>query len=268
MLETVFTARQVREQRFYEEYSRRTTTLDVCFDPLTASQKRPWNSYWQLLDQVRQQFQTPTQKLLDFGCGSGEYAVLYGAIGYEVCGFDICPNNIALAQERARKYHLEERTHFAVGAAETLDYPADTFDVIVGVDILHHVDIAKALSECLRVLKKGGMAFFHEPVRVPVFDYLRETRLALAFAPKTVSYESHLTEDERKLDDRDLQLLKEADADYAAQRFLFTSRLRRLLPAGQLRLEKLDQRLFQRFPALQRFGGVMIAALHKKGSRE
>ena len=110
---------------------------------------------------MRQHFRSADQKLLDFGCGKGEYSVLLSKSGYEVFGFDISPNNIAIARRLAGKYEASERTHFQVGVAERLDYPADYFDVIIGTDILHHVEISQALSECSRVLKKGGIAIFH-----------------------------------------------------------------------------------------------------------
>lgn len=265
MVESVFTERQYREQQFYQEYSKRNSSLDVCFDPVTSKERRPWNSYWHVIGLAQQHFTTPGQRLLDFGCGSGEYSVLYAKIGYEVHGFDISPNNVALARARAEKYGLTEQTHFAVSAAETLDFPADYFDVIVGVDILHHVDINRAMSECFRVLKKGGIAIFHEPVRAPIFDYLRETRVGLGLVPKTVSVDNHLTEDERKLDRNDLKILKQTDPNMSAQRFLLTSRWRRFMKSanGQHRLEKLDQRLFQMLPFMKRFGGVMVATLRK-----
>ena len=173
-------------------------------------------------------------------------------------GFDICPNNIANAQKCAAKYNLAERTHFAVGVAETLNYPSDYFDVIVGVDILHHVDINRAISECFRVLKKGGIAIFHEPIRVPVFEFWRESKLGLALVPKTASLDRHLTEDERKLDDNDLNILNQADPRLRMQRFLLSSRLGRFIPNGKTVLEKLDQQLFNLLPALSAVDNVAM----------
>src|SRR5205814_8679982 len=106
---------------------------------------------------------------------------------------------------------MAERTHFSISVAEKLDYPADYFDMVVGTDILHHVDISQAVAECSRVLKKGGLAIFHEPVRAPVFDVLRETRFGRWLVPKEVSLERHLTHDERKLSPDDLKTIRSLD---------------------------------------------------------
>lgn len=207
-MQTVLSKRQKRELQFYEEFSKIDEPSQVCFDRLSAPHAKPWNSYQRLIDIAKQNFSAADQKLLDFGCDKGEYSLLFAKIGYEVFGFDLSPNNIAIAQRLARKYDLAERTHFRVSVAEKLDYPADYFDVIVGTDILHHVEIRQALRECSRVLKQGGVAIFHEPVRVPVFDDLRESSFGKWLVPKAASLEHHITEDERKLTADDLEFIE------------------------------------------------------------
>src|SRR2546430_16748013 len=93
-----------------------------------------------------------------------------GLRSVEVFGFDISPNNIAVAKRLAEKYGFEERTHFTLGVAEECAYPSDSFDLVTGIDILHHVDIPRAVRECLRVLKRGGGAVFKGPNEGPRFD--------------------------------------------------------------------------------------------------
>ena len=100
-------------------------------------------------------------------------SVLFAKQGFDVHGFDISPQNVARATALAQRYGLSERAHFSVQAAEHLTYPNDCFDVVVGLDILHHVEIGTTIRECLRVLKPGGNAVFHEPVEAMVFDRLR-----------------------------------------------------------------------------------------------
>src|SRR5262249_39806336 len=146
-------------------------------------------------------------------------------LGYEVFGFDIAPNNIVVAKRLAKKYGFEERTHFIVGVAEECAYPSDSFDLVTGIDILHHVEIPQAVRECLRVLKRGGVAIFQEPIEAPVFDRLRNTRLGKWLVPKTPSYERHITEDEKKLVADDLETIRALCRDLSMRRFRFFSRL-------------------------------------------
>lgn len=262
---TALSERQRRELEFYQEFSKLNDPSGIPFDWISCPEAKPWNSYRRAIDIVRQNFRSPDQKLLDFGCGKGEFSVLLSKMGYEVFAFDICSNNIEVGKRLASKYEMAERTHFQVGLAEKLDYPADYFDVIMGTDILHHVEISHALAECSRVLKKGGIAIFHEPVRVPVFDTLRETQFGRWLVPKEVSLEHHVTEDERKLSANDLKLIRSSGLDCSVQQFLFLSRLERFISVLGMPafLEKLDFYLLKAVPLLRRFGGIVLIVLVK-----
>lgn len=261
------TQRQIRELEFYEEFSERNASAEVCFDAIAGKETRPWNSYWRLAEIARQQFKSGNQKLLDFGCGTGESSVVFARIGYEVFGFDLSPNNISIAGRLAQKYGMTGRTHFSVSVAEKLDYPTGTFDLVVGTDILHHVDIERALEETFRVLKTGGLAIFHEPIRSPVFDRLRETAFGKWLIPRKASLDHHITEDERKLAQADLQIIKAFDPDFTMQRFLMFSRLDRFIRSPNSKspsfLEKLDFKLFKIFPFLKIYGGIAVIVLRK-----
>ena len=262
---TGLSERQNRELEFYEEFSKLNEPAGVCFDWVSDGKTKPQTSYQRVLDLARENFRAADQRLLDFGCGNGEYSLLFSRIGYEVFGFDLSPNNIEIAKRLACKYELDERTHFQVSVAEKLDYPADYFDVIIGTDILHHVEINQALLECTRVLKKGGVAIFHEPVRVPVFDALRETRFGTWLVPKEVSLEHHVTHDEKKLTSDDLEFVKGIGLDSSIQRYLLLSRFERFIRIAKASafLDAFDAYLFKLFPFLKQFGGIVVIVLRK-----
>jgi 2-polyprenyl-3-methyl-5-hydroxy-6-metoxy-1,4-benzoquinol methylase len=238
---------------------------EAFFASIAGEETRPWNSYWQVVEIAKQNFRSEDQKLLDFGCGKGELSLVLSKVGYEVFGFDLSPNNIAIAKRLATEYKITERTHFQVCVAEKLDYPTDYFDVLVGADILHHVEITQAVSECSRVLKKGGVAIFHEPVRVPIFDIVRESKVGRWLVPKEASLERQVTQDERKLTITDIEVIKRIGVNSSTQRFLLFSRLDRFITIskGSSFLEQVDFYLFKMFPVLNRFGGVAIIVLRK-----
>jgi 2-polyprenyl-3-methyl-5-hydroxy-6-metoxy-1,4-benzoquinol methylase len=268
MSDMQLTERQRRELEFYNEFSKRNEPLEVNFDVITGKETRPWNSYWRVFEIVKQNFSSEGQRLLDFGCGAGTNSLIFAKIGYEVFGFDLSPSNVSIAERLADKYGVAERSHFSVGAAESLDYEDDFFDVIVGIDILHHVNISQALTECSRVLKRGGLAIFHEPVRTPVFDALRETRFGKWLVPQEVSLNRHVTHDERKLTPEDLQVVRSFDPDLSAERFLLFSRLDRFVrrPGSKepSRLERIDFRLFRLLPFLKAYAGIIVLVLRKR----
>jgi len=122
--------RQKRELEFYEQFSQRNISPIVSFASITGKKARPGNSYWHVISVVKQNFRSGNQKLLDFGCGKGDCSVIFSRIGYKVFGFDLSPNNVAIAKRLAQQYGVTERTHFQVGVAEELDYPSDFFEAI------------------------------------------------------------------------------------------------------------------------------------------
>jgi 2-polyprenyl-3-methyl-5-hydroxy-6-metoxy-1,4-benzoquinol methylase len=269
MPEISLTERQRREREYYEEYSTRTFPPEICFDPILGREKRPWNPYWFVCELVQNHFLSGEQKLLDFGSGTGEYSLLFAKIGYQVFGFDISPSNVSLAENLAQKYGLADKTHFSTSTAERLDYASEHFDVVVGIDILHHVDISRSVRECLRVLKPGGIAIFKEPVEVPVFDPLRNTKFGRWLVPKGKSYERHITEDERKLNTHDLDTIRELCPQLSMKRFRLFSRLKVFSKRvskgnGPSSIERFDEKVFKLFPFMQRYGGDIVITLTKQ----
>ncbi len=91
-------------------------------------------------------------QVLDVGCGTGNYMIaIESAIGCSCWGIEPSEKMLAKAQERARS------VHFKMGKAEQLDYPAEFFDLVFSVDVIHHVSDRPAyFREAHRVLKKGG----------------------------------------------------------------------------------------------------------------
>ena len=268
MSAVTLTGRQSREREYYEQYSALNRPERVNFDIVAGVERRPWNPYWFMCQSVASTFGSGEQKLLDFGCGPGVYSVLFAKVGFQVFGVDISPQNVTIAEKLAERYGFSDRTCFMTGIGEQLPYTDETFDVIVGVDILHHVDIARSIRECLRVLKPGGHAYFKEPVEVRLFDRLRNTSICQRFVPKAASLERHITEDEKKLTLADLQTIRRQCPDMTLQRFRLFSRLdafdKQLAASGRpSRIEQLDQQIFRRLPFTKQFGGDLVIQLHK-----
>lgn len=270
MVEESLSARQRREREFYDQFvtiDGASTTVD--FGPVESGERRPWNSYWYFYGRVRELAAGRDPHVLDFGCGRGTASVLYARLGCTVRGFDIAPGNVQVARRLADRYGVADRISLEVGTAERLAYADHSFDVVAGIDVLHHVDIPRALAECRRVLKPGGVALFHEPVAAPVFDTLRNTRFGKWLVPNEASLERHVTHDERKLDANDLRSVYSAFPKATQQRFRLFSRLARLPGFGGdefhrlTRLEQFDRRVLERLPWLQPFAGMVVLELRK-----
>lgn len=106
----------------------------------------------------------PGARVLEYGCGPGSRAFHLARNGADVLGIDISPVAIEQATERGRAEGLEQRLEFRVLDAESLDLPDDSFDVVCGSGILHHLNLTRAYGEIARVLKQDGIAVFTEPL--------------------------------------------------------------------------------------------------------
>jgi SAM-dependent methyltransferase len=117
-----------------------------------------WKSYLSAIGDLR------GKKILDFGCGEGWSTIQYAKHGATVFSFDISPESVRNLTKEARNKGIDGRIHPAVMAAESLAYPSSSFDLVLGVAILHHTDPFAAGAEISRVLKPGGRALFIEPL--------------------------------------------------------------------------------------------------------
>lgn len=104
------------------------------------------------------------KKVVDFGCGGGWLTKKLAGKGAEVWAFDISDEAVKKTKTMVERLNLQHRVHVDQMPAETLNYDSNIFDVIVGNAILHHVNLAASLKEIKRVLKKGGKAYFMEPL--------------------------------------------------------------------------------------------------------
>ena len=133
--------------------------------------------------------------VLDLGCGSGSNTVLLANRGARVTGLDLSPDLVALAQRRIAVNQVDGDVRFLVGSSHAIDLPDASIDVVFGMAILHHVDLAQTSAEVWRVLRPGGRAIFQEPVRNS--RVVRAVRRMIPYqAPDVSPYERPLTDRE------------------------------------------------------------------------
>ena len=105
---------------------------------------------------------------LEIGAGTGYFSLnlmLAGVVQEATCT-DISPGMVSTLGANAQRLGLEVST--ARADAESLPFAAESFDLVLGHAVLHHLpDLRRAFGEFRRVLRPGGrIVFAGEPSRV------------------------------------------------------------------------------------------------------
>ena len=215
----------------------------------------PGNTYVyavQLLGDIRE------KRVLDYGCGDGSFSVILAKRGGLVWGFDTSGISIQVAQRRAAANDVGDRVHFEKMSAYKIGYEDETFDLVIGLDILHHVEIGKTAPEIARVLKKTGRAIFLEPLAASKgLQFIRR------FVPVAVAI--HEGSQERQLTYQDVDDLARHFSRVACKEFQIFSRLDRVVGNKPIRrwLNLWDHWLLETFPALRRYARQIVIELWK-----
>src|SRR6478672_8360216 len=110
----------------------------------------------------------PYATALELGAGTGFFSLNLKQAGIldAVHVTDLSPGMVEAARANAARLGFEVEGR--VADAERIPYDDDTFDVVVGHAVIHHLpDVEAAMREMLRVLKPGGrFVVAGEPTRI------------------------------------------------------------------------------------------------------
>ncbi len=129
---------------------------------------------WQRMERHRTEFAVTVRALdahlpptparvLDCGGGPGRYAIALAQRGYDVTLFDLSPELLAMAREKAAEAGVT-LNGFEQGTATDLSrFAADSFDAVLLMGplyrLLDEAERKQALAEAYRVVKPGGPVF-------------------------------------------------------------------------------------------------------------
>ncbi len=149
-------ARKVREKAFHDqEYANevRWQAVDKYYS-IIEGRARFWEDF------LRERCHGT--RVLEYGCGQGQYTPRLAEFGAHVTGIDLSETAMEKARASARAAGVQ--VEFKAMDAEALDFPDQTFDLICGNAILHHLDLERSFFEVARTLKPDGVAIFMEPL--------------------------------------------------------------------------------------------------------
>ncbi len=114
--------------------------------------RAPW-----VLEEIRKHFPGPVS-VLDIGCGAGFLSNPLVKDGHQVTGIDLSESSLRVA----RQFDVTGRARYLMANAYELPFLEQSFDVVCAMDVLEHVEHPQRLiEEASRVLRRGGLFFFH-----------------------------------------------------------------------------------------------------------
>ncbi|MDD5679702.1 MAG: class I SAM-dependent methyltransferase [Candidatus Omnitrophica bacterium] len=133
------------------------------------------NAYQEYVSFVKR-FVSRKDRLLDLGCGTGLSTFMLGQLVKEARGVDISPIFINMANEKRKAKNVE----FECTDIVRLPIPDESYDVVSSFLTIEHVyDVAAALSEMTRVVKKGGLIIILSPNLLSPFAEMYKLKNAI-----------------------------------------------------------------------------------------
>lgn len=97
-------------------------------------------------------------QVLDIGCGGGILSESMARLGAQVTGIEITEKNVRVAEMHAQWSELD--IHYRLATAEQLVNDSVTFDVVLNMEVIEHVDhLPDFLAACGQLVRPGGVIF-------------------------------------------------------------------------------------------------------------
>ena len=142
--------------RFYDELGERWYKAKD--DPIALLRAESRSRVKWIVGKIKNAFADQPVRVLDVGCGAGFLSNELSREGFALTGLDSSDRSLAVA----RLHDTTGAVEYELGDASNLPYPYCTFEVACAMDFLEHVDEPlEIIREITRVLKPGGLFFFH-----------------------------------------------------------------------------------------------------------
>lgn len=195
--------------------------------------------------------------VLEMGCGLGSLSLLLAKSGARLTAFDISAGSIEVAKQRAVAAGVADRIRFDVRPAEQLPYEDESFDIVFGKAVLHHLDAPTAHPHLFRLLRPGGKAAFSEPMGMnPILNFVREYVHYPHKNPRGA---------DRPLNYNDIRQWTEGFSRVHIDEIQLLSMLERGLGFGRPlpSLRRADRALLKRAPFLRRYCRYVVMLMEK-----
>jgi ubiquinone/menaquinone biosynthesis C-methylase UbiE len=146
---------------------------DKKFDAYVSFNMRAVERGQMVVDRLLTEMPLRGARVLDIGAGSGGLAIAIAKAGADVKAVEPDPLRRRWAEARIRGHQVDvELRH---GAAERIEFPNTSFDLVTLDSVIEHVDDpARVIREAARVLRPGGLLYMVSPNKSSLINILRD----------------------------------------------------------------------------------------------
>ncbi len=127
--------------------------IDSIFKPLWMGNQRDFHY------KIAETYLEPDMKVLDIACGQGYGTIYLSDRVAEIHGADIDNNVIVHAKSLSNRTN----THFHVEDITETSFSDNTFDTVISMETIEHVDAMACLKELHRIIRPGGLLILSTP---------------------------------------------------------------------------------------------------------
>jgi 2-polyprenyl-3-methyl-5-hydroxy-6-metoxy-1,4-benzoquinol methylase len=168
----VFAARIPTEEELIRYYSRYAYGGETSISPITIQR------YQELLDQMEPW--RKTNKILDVGCGTGDFLEQALLRGWEVYGTEYSATAVKICRDKGIPMQQ--------GKLDTKHYDPASFDIVSSFEVIEHINNPREdMANISSLLRKGGLFY----CTTPNFNGL--LRFYLKDRYSVIAYPEHLT---------------------------------------------------------------------------
>ena len=168
--------------------------------------------FWNLLGKIEKNY-----KILEAGCGYGQWVIALNQLGFKIKGVDIAESTL----KRIKKIYPP--ADITVADVESLPLKDGSFDVYLSFGVIEHFEKgpSKVLNETKRVLKKNGLLY----LTVPYLNIPRLIKYGLSIKKRGRFYQYLYTKNEV------IRLITEAGFEIASvKHFDFINAVKKDIP--------------------------------------
>jgi ubiquinone/menaquinone biosynthesis C-methylase UbiE len=255
----------LRSEQSQQVWLREAEFHDALADHLDAATRPPAApNFWEAL-LLREAGELRGRQVLEIGCGVGDLTLHLVAAGASRTALDISPRMVEAAKRRTKAWAPTAEAQFLSVPVETTGLEPSQFDLVIGLNILHHVDVHGAAREMARVSRSGARGVFIENSGLnPVLSFARRHLAGRLGIPR------YGTLDEHPLTNRDYDQFRRLFRVVAIKypEFVFFRIFdRQVMRFRSKRISKLltqmDIATYRVLPALRRFSYKVLLRLEK-----